>query len=145
MTGDRDEEEERYVLEWAIRAEELDEDERTEMMETVTAQFDGVDAGAPVVRQSAEPTLWLSVGTFVVTSVSTLIQVYEFLQNQGEDSTVPIIKVEQGSMVHTVEADEETVESVGGDVVGTVDEDVVLAKLDPFEAIELRKEEETEE
>ncbi|TKX38013.1 hypothetical protein EXE51_05330 [Halorubrum sp. CGM5_25_10-8B] len=116
-----------YKIEWLLDTEEdFTEEERRELVEDLAQQLDAEDEieyGGEMKRQSVTA-FDVSVGILLVSSVKTLIDVYQFLQDDDESNVG--IRQYNNQMLYAEEIDPETVENHGGDIIGHVEGDVYL-------------------
>lgn len=132
-----------FKIEWLLDTEEeLTTEKKRELVEDLAQQLgatDEIEYGGEMNRQSIT-TLDVSVGILLVSSVKTLIDVYQFLQDDDESNVG--IRQYNNQMLYAEEIDPETVENHGGDIIGHVEGDVYLfTNPDDFEKQqELRQE-----
>ncbi len=118
-----------YKAEIVLETDEVvGENEKRELLQQVADEAgvaDEVEFGNPVNRQSIDPILATSLGILFVSSVSTLIQILDYLDDDDAHGK-GIVQTGDGRTIGVVDADADFVENHGGTVIGQVDGDVVV-------------------
>ncbi|QGA82097.1 hypothetical protein [Halomicrobium sp. LC1Hm] len=118
-----------YKIEWLLDTDEkLSSEESEQLVQELVEEIDAedeVEFGGQVIRKSV--TEVASVGILIVSSISTLIQVYQFLQDR-EDSNVGVRQV-GNEMFYVDEVNPTVIEENGGTVIANVEGDVYFFTL----------------
>lgn len=135
-----------YTIEWVMESSAVDDDlDRQAMMESVVAEFDeNIEPGGPVRRLSESALLYVSIGTFVVSSAKLLLEIYRLLKDK-DGSDVGVIKSDNGNQVFAGDYEEQKVKEVGGNIIGTVEDDAILVEFTSKQVTEFNKLRDTDE
>lgn len=118
-----------YKIEWLLDTDEkLSSEESEQLVQELVEEIDAedeVEFGGQVIRKSV--TEVASVGILIVSSISTLIQVYQFLQDRN-DSNVGVRQV-NNEMFYVDEVNPTVIEENGGTVIANVEGDVYFFTL----------------
>ncbi|KAA9398511.1 hypothetical protein Har1130_03730 [Haloarcula sp. CBA1130] len=118
-----------YKIEWLLDTDEkLSSEESEQLVQELAEEIDAedeVEFGGQVIRKSV--TEVASVGILIVSSISTLIQVYQFLQDR-DDSNVGVRQV-NNEMFYVDEVNPTVIEDNGGTVIANVEGDVYFFTL----------------
>ena len=136
-----------YQIEWQVNRwtmEKSQEELVAEIKESINGELeepvdDEIGEGEVVIRKNHDPSLFVSIASLGVAGISTLVQIYQFLQER-DDSQVGIMSDGDGNMIYADEISQTQIEEVNGTYIGNVEGDLNLFQVTPHQAEELMEE-----
>ena len=126
----------KYKIEWMVDPEAEKNSAEELVAEVQQSVSEDVEDAGRMRRNSVDPMVLTSVAMLGVSSASLLIQTYRYL-SERDDSTVGIMKIENGHHIYADEISETTIEEVGGTYIGNVEGDLNLFEISSEQAEEL--------